>query len=97
MTEKLIGNMDHFDFEQMIESFIDRPVAIDEPIPAELVFTMLDQAEQPSQVLALESIMIDDRLVISAPASAIVPDNVREIELNLLNVRLIVKVEPLPA
>lgn len=94
MTEKLIGEMNNQEFEQMMEAFIDRPAPLDDEIPAELVFTMIDQVEKPKHLLELESIVVDNRLVISALPNVPVPTNVREIEINLLNVRLIVQVEP---
>lgn len=95
MADKLIGAMENLDFEQMINAYIDRPATVDDAIPAELVFAMLDQAEKAHQALALESIVVQDRLVISAQANTILPSHIREIELNLPNMRLIVKVEPL--
>jgi len=97
MSEKLIGEMDDQAFEQMMNAFIDRPTPIDEEIPAELVFAMLDKAEEAKQTLALDSVVIDDRLVISTPVGTMVPANVREIEINLPNVRLIVKVAAMAA
>ena len=97
MSEKLIGAMDDADFETMIGAFIDRPTHIDDAIPTELVFAMLEQHEKLTHVLDLGSVVIKDRLVISASPHATIPANVREIELNLPHVRLIFKVEPIPA
>lgn len=97
MAEKLIGEMADADFEQMIGAFIDRPLKLDEEIPAELVFTMVEQHEKSTHVLDLDSIVVKDRLVISAAPNATIPAHVREIELNLPHVRLIFKVEPVPA
>ena len=97
MSEKLIGEMDDANFEQMIGAFIDRPTNLDDEIPVELVFAMLEQREKSTRMLDLDSVVIKDRLVISASPSATIPANVREIELNLPHVRLIVKVEPIPA
>ena len=97
MSEKLVGEMDDQAFEQLMNAFIDRSNKVDEEIPAELVFAMLDTAEQAKQTLRLDSIVIDDRLVISTPVGTTVPTNVREIEINLPNVRLIVKVAAMAA
>ena len=97
MSEKFIGEMDDQLFEQMVHAFIDRSTKIDEEIPAELILAMLDKAEQPKQALALDSVVIDDRLIISTPTGTIVPTNVSEIKINLPNVRLIVKVAAMAA
>lgn len=97
MSEKLVGEMDDQAFEQLMNDFIDRSNKVDEEIPAELVFAMLDKAEQAKQTLRFDSIVIDDRLVISTPVGTTVPTNVREIEINLPNVRLIVKVAAMAA
>lgn len=97
MTEKLIGEMDDEEFEQMVNAFIDRPVGPDDPIPAELVFAMLDEAERPERALDLESTIVGDRLVLSTPPGVTVPANVREIEVNLPGVRVIVSLESVAA
>jgi hypothetical protein len=97
MSEKLIGDMDDVEFEEMVESFIARPASLDDVAPAELVFAMLDQAEQPEHALELESVIVGDRLVLSAPPGVAVPANVREIEVNLLGVRIIIRVESIAA
>jgi len=97
MAEKLIGEMDNADFKNMIEAFIERPTNLDDEVPAELVFAILEQHEKLTHVLDLGSVVIKDRLVISASPHATIPANVREIELNLPHVRLIFKVEPIPA
>ncbi len=93
MSEKWIGEMNDAEFEQMLEAFIDRP-GLDDQIPAELVFTMLDRAEQPEPTL--QSAIVGDRLVLTAPLGKTVPSNVREIEINLPNVRVIVSPSPTP-
>ena len=93
MSEKLIGEMDDTEFEQMIGAFIDRPASLDDKVPAELVFAMLDKAEQPENALDLQSVIVGDRLVLSAPPGVIVQANIREIEVNLPGVRVIVSLE----
>lgn len=97
MSEKLIGEMDDLEFEQMVGAFIDRPASLDDEIPAELVFAMLDKAEQPERALDLQSVIVGDRLVLSAPPGMAVPANVREVEVNLPGVRVIVSLEPIAA
>lgn len=97
MAEKLIGEMENRDFEQMIGSFITRSTSLDEPIPSEVVFAMVEQNERSTQALDLNSVLIKDRLVISAAPNTTLPANVREIELNLPHLRLIFRVEPVPA
>src|SRR3569832_579158 len=97
MHEKLIGEMNDADFEQMIGVFIDRSTNLDDQNPAELVLAMLEQHEKSAHILDLASVVIKDRLVISAAPNATIPANVREIELNLPHLRLIFKVEPVPA
>ncbi|MBS1253636.1 MAG: hypothetical protein MAG451_02689 [Anaerolineales bacterium] len=85
ISDKLIGEMDDKEFKQMVEAFIDRPAGPDDEIPAELVFAMLDRAEQSEHAMELESAIVDDRLVLST--------NIREIEVNLPGVRVIVNLE----
>jgi len=97
MPEKLIGEMDDAELEQMIGAFIDRPASLDDKVPAELVFAMLDKAEQPERALDLQSVIVGDRLVLSVLPGMAVPANVREIEVNLPGVRVIVSLEPTAA
>jgi hypothetical protein len=88
--------MDDLEFEEMIGAFIDRPVSLDDEIPAELVFAMLDKAERPERAQDLESMIVGDRLVLSVPPGAAMPPYVREVEINLPGVRVIVSLEPTP-
>lgn len=97
MAEKLIGEMDNAEFEQMVKAFIDRPGSLDDEIPAELVFAMLDRAERSARALDLQSVIVGDRLVLSTPPGITMPAHVHEIEVNLPNVQLIVRLEPTPA
>jgi hypothetical protein len=85
--------MDNAEFEQMVEIFIDRPAGPDDEIPAELVFAILDQTEQTARALALESVIIGNRLVLSTPAGTTMPANVREVEVNLPGVRVIISLD----
>ncbi|HUV89231.1 MAG TPA: hypothetical protein VMY80_06235 [Anaerolineae bacterium] len=94
MSEELIGEMDDVKFEQMVEAFIERPAGPDDRVPAELIFAMLDKAEQPERALGLESTLEGDRLVLSAPPGTAVPPNIREVEVNLPGVRVIVSLTP---
>jgi len=55
---------------------------------------MLNKAEQPERVLGLESTLVGDWLVLSAPPGVAVPANVREVEVNLPGVRVIVSLTP---
>jgi hypothetical protein len=47
--------------------------------------------------LELQSTLIGDRLVLSAPSRAVFPANVRELEINLPAVRVVVCLEPVAA
>ena len=96
MREKLMGEMGDFEFREMMEAFVDRP-ALDDQIPAELVFAMLDKAEQPEQTLGLQSAIVGDRLVLFAPPGVTVPASVREIEIDLPSVHELVSLPPVPA
>jgi hypothetical protein len=93
MSEKRIGEMDDTKFAQLMEAFVDRPSGPDDEIPAELVFAMLDRAELAQGSLALHSQVVGDRLVLSTPPGARVPENVRDIEICLPNVRVVVSLE----
>jgi len=45
MSDRLIGEMDDVEFEQMVEAFIERPAGPDDRVPAELAFAMLGKSE----------------------------------------------------
>jgi hypothetical protein len=96
MSDKLIGEMDDAEFTRLMESYIDRP-SLDDEIPVELVFAALDKTEQVRTGLELQSTLIGDRLVLSAPSRAVFPANVRELEINLPAVRVVVCLEPVAA
>ena len=55
MSEKIIGEMADTEFRQMIERFIDRPAGLDDAVPAELVFAMLDQSGRSQNALIVLS------------------------------------------
>ncbi|MBL7065731.1 MAG: hypothetical protein ISS49_16255 [Anaerolineae bacterium] len=93
MSEKRIGEMDDAGFMQLMEAFVDRPSGPDDEIPAELVFAMLDRAELTPGLLALHSRLVGDRLVLSTSPGARVPESVRDIEIRLPNVRVVVSLE----
>ncbi len=94
MSEERIGKMDDAKFAQMMEAFVDRPSGPDDEIPADLVFAMLDEAELTPEPLVLHSQLEGDRLVLSTLPGARVPESVRDIEIRLPNVRVIVSLEP---
>ncbi len=94
MSEKRIGEMDDAKFAQLMETFVDRPSGPDDEIPAELVFAMLDEAELTPGPLDLHSQLVGDRLVLSTPPGARVPESVRDIEIRLPNVRVVVSLDP---
>ena len=93
MPEKRIGEMDDADFAQLVEAFVERPFGPDDEIPAELVFAMLDRVEAVQDILVLQSQVVGDRLVLSTPPGARVPAGVRDIEIRLPNVRVVVSLE----
>ena len=93
MPEKQIGEMENAEFAQLIEAFVDRPSGPDDEIPAELVFAMLDRVESVQDVLVLQSQVVGGRLVLSTPPGARVPAGVRDIEIRLPNVRVVVSLE----
>ncbi len=61
------------------------------------LFELIDRLtgeKPPKQVLNLESAIMGDRLVLSTLPGVTVPDHVREIEINLPGVRVIVSLSP---
>ncbi len=96
MSEKLIGEMTDTEFTQMLEAFIDRPAELDDAVPAELVFAMLDRDEQRKRTLELQSAIVGDRLVLSALPQMMLPSKIKELEVNLPGVRVIVSLTPAP-
>jgi len=57
----------------------------------------LTEEQPPGHILNLETVMVGDRLVLSAPPGVAVPANIREIEINLPGVRVIVSLKPVAA
>ena len=94
MPEKLIGEMNDWEFKEMIEGFIERPADLDDAIPAETVFAMLDKAERNGDAMSLRSAVVGDRLIVSAPPGATIPRTVREVEFNLPSIQIVVKLQP---
>lgn len=82
------------EFEQMIEAFIQRPTGLDDAIPADTVFAMLDEAERNRDAVRLHSAVVGDRLIVSAPRGAELPRTVREVEFNLPSIQVVVKLQP---
>jgi hypothetical protein len=82
------------EFTQMLERFIDRPARLDDAVPAELVFAMLDQDERRGRDLELQSAIVGNRLVLTAPSQMTLPAKIRELEVNLPGVRVIVSLTP---
>ena len=97
MSDKLVGEMDDAEFTRLMEAFVDRPAGLDDEIPAESVFAALDRVEQSQRPLELQSTVVGDRLVLSAAPGAVVPAEIRELEVNLPGVRVIISMEPLAA
>ena len=94
MTEQMIGEMDDLEFEQMMQAFIQRPSDLDDAIPAETVFAMMDEAEHSRDAMRLQSTVVGDRLIVSAPRDAVLPRTVREVEFNLPSIQVVVKLQP---
>ncbi len=94
MAEQLIGEMNDLEFEQMMEAFIQRPLHVDDAIPAETVFATLDEAERGKDAMSLQSTVVGDRLIVSAPRGAVLPHTVREVEFNLPSIQVVVKLQP---
>jgi hypothetical protein len=53
----------------------------------------LTTEQPPKQALDLESVIVGDRLVLSTPPGVTIPANIREIEVKLPGVRVIVSLE----
>ena len=96
MSER-IGELDDSRFTQLMETFIDRPSGPDDEIPAELVFAMLDRAESAQHVLSLQSQVVGDRLILFTPPGTYVPEGIRDIEIRLPNIHVVVSLKPSPA
>lgn len=57
----------------------------------------LTEEQPPGHALGLESVIVGERLVLSTPPGVAVPANIREIEINLPDVRVIVSLNPVAA
>lgn len=57
----------------------------------------LTEEQPPGHALDLESVIVGERLVLSTRPGVAVPANIREIEINLPDVRVIVSLNPVAA
>lgn len=57
----------------------------------------LTDEQPPEHALDLETVVVGDRLVLSTLPGVAVPASIREIEINLPGVRVIVSLNPVPA
>lgn len=57
----------------------------------------LTDEQPPEYALDLETVVVGDRLVLSTPPGVAMPASIREIEINLPGVRVIVSLNPVPA
>jgi hypothetical protein len=73
----------------MIERHADRMLIKDDSDLFDLI-ERLTVEQPPKQALDLESVIVGDRLVLSTPPGVVMPANVREIEVNLPGIRVIV-------
>jgi hypothetical protein len=107
MTNKLITEMSAKEFDAVIDAYIERETQDTGELPAPLFYeTLRDifRAEQvegmvklPKYILTLDSVVVGDRLVLSASPGTSLPANIREIEVDLPGVRVLVSLEPVVA
>jgi hypothetical protein len=100
MSELPIGQMPAEEFETLIENFITQRSGQDDRLPGDVFFELLGRYESegmPQGALDLKGDIMGDRLVLSAPPGMSVPANIREIEVNLPGMRVIVAREPVAA
>ena len=80
----------------MSERQEDRILVKDDSDLFELI-DRLTEEKPPKQALNLESVIMGDRLVVSTAPGVTVPAGIRQIEINLPSVRVIVSLTPAPA
>jgi hypothetical protein len=103
MTDKLISEMSPKEFDAVIDAYIERETQDMGELPAPLFYEALhnifssDKAKQTESLLGLESTIVGNRWVLSAPPGVSVPPDIREVEINLPGVRVVVSREPVAA
>ncbi len=100
MPNKLITEMSTESFDALIDAYIERETRDTGELPAPLFYHALRevfQVEQPGQFLTMETTVAGDRLILSAPPRTVLPDNIREVEVNLPGVRVVVSRDTLAA
>jgi hypothetical protein len=94
--EKLVGEMNETEFNALIEKFIERETEGTGEVPAEVLFEALPDflaaMAESAQAVEMTGEVLGDRLVLSTPHD--LPAGVREIEVRLPHVRVVVSLEP---
>ena len=100
MTNKLITELSVESFDALIDAYIERETRDTGELPAPLFYQALREvfrAEQGEPFLTMETTIAGNRLILSAPPRTVLPDNIREVEVNLPGVRVVVSRDPLAA
>lgn len=96
VREKLVGEMGEAEFNALIERFIERETEGSGEVPAEVLFEALPDflaaMAEPAQAVEMTGEVLGDRLVLSAHED--LPAGVREIEVRLPHIRVVVSLEP---
>jgi len=95
-SEKLVGEMNETEFNALIERFIERETESTGEVPAEVLFEALPDflaaMAESAQDVEMTGEVLGDRLVLSTPHD--LPAGVREIEVRLPHMRVVVSLEP---
>ncbi len=95
MTDKPLSEMSTEEFDAMIDAHIQRETSDTGELSTPLFYTALRDVFDAEQVPAFESTVEGDRLILSTPAGTTLPAHIREVEVALPGVRVLVKLEPL--
>jgi hypothetical protein len=94
-SEKPVGEMNEVEFNALIEEFIEREMEGTGEVPAEVLFEALPDflavMAESAQAVEMTGEVLGDRLVLSALDD--LPADVREIEVRLPHMRVVVSLE----
>jgi hypothetical protein len=93
LVPEWIGELDDARIARVMEAFTAWPSDLDDEIPAQPISAVTNEAESAQNALGLQSRVAGNRLILSTPPGARVPEGVRDIEIRLPNAHVVVSLE----
>jgi hypothetical protein len=90
LAPEWIDEVDDTRLAQVLEAFTAWPSDLNDEMLTSPILAMADRTEPVCQGLALHGRIIGDRLILSTPPGVYVPEGVRDIEIRLTDVNIVV-------